>query len=161
MKNMNPGPTLFTTNPQNIYAVFLLFIVANLIMLPMGWLCIKAAKRILRVPRDVLMPVIMLFCLVGAFAMNNTAFDIGIMLVAGVLAWLLEANDIPITPLILGVVLGGMLEEHLVSSLIKADGNVLAFFARPIAAGLGIVTFLIWLSPLLRLRRRSTAGAAA
>jgi putative tricarboxylic transport membrane protein len=78
-----------------------------------------------------------------------------------VLAWVLEANDFPITPLILGVVLGGMLEEHLVSSLIKADGNVLAFFARPIAAGLGIVTFLVWLSPLLRLRRRSTAGAAA
>src|SRR4030095_3667211 len=67
MKNMNPGPTLFTTNPPHISAVFLLFIVANLIMLPMGWLCIKAAKRILRVPRDVLMPVIMLFCLVGAF----------------------------------------------------------------------------------------------
>jgi len=161
MKNMNPGPTLFTTNPQNIYAVFLLFIAANLIMLPMGWICIKVAKRILHVPRDVLMPVIMLFCLVGAFAINNTPFDIGIMLVAGVLAWVLEANGFPITPLILGVVLGGMLEEHLVSSLIKADGNVLAFFARPIAAGLGIVTFLIWLSPLLRLRRRSTAGAAA
>jgi putative tricarboxylic transport membrane protein len=161
MKNLNPGPTLFTTNPQNIYAVFLLFIVANLIMLPMGWLCIKAAKRILRVPRDVLMPVIMLFCLVGAFAMNNTPFDIGIMLAAGVLAWLLEANDFPITPLILGVVLGGMLEEHLVSSLIKADGNMLAFFSRPIAAGLGIVTFLIWLSPLLRLRHRPEAKAAA
>jgi TctA family transporter len=161
MKNMNPGPTLFTTDPQNIYAVFLLFIVANLILLPMGWLCIKAAKRILRVPRDVLMPVIMLFCVVGSFAINNTAFDIGIMLVAGVLAWLLEANGFPITPLILGVVLGGMLEEHLVSSLIKADGNVLAFFARPIAAGLGVVTFAIWLSPLLTWRRRGASGAAA
>lgn len=152
MKNMNPGPTLFTVNPQNIYAVFLLFIVANLIMLPMGWLCIKAAKRILRVPRDVLMPVIMLFCLVGAFAINNTAFDVGVMLAAGVAAYLLESNGFPITPLILGVVLGGMFEENLVTSLIKADGDVLAFFGRPIAAGLGIVTILIWLSPLLKRR---------
>src|SRR5215213_8720172 len=154
MKNMNPGPTLFTTHPERIYSVYLLFIIANLIMLPLGWLCIKVAKRILKVPREVLMPVILLFCIVGSFAINNTAFDIGIMLIAGLFAYLLEANDFPITPLILGVVLGGMLEEHLVSSLIKADGNVLAFFARPIAAGLGVVTFLIWLSPLLRLRRR-------
>ena len=156
MKGMNPGPSLFTTNPQNIYAVFLLFIVANLIMLPLGWLCIKVAKRILKVPRDVLMPVILLFCVVGAFAINNTPFDIGVMLVAGVCAYLLEENGFPIAPLILGVVLGGMLEENLVSSLIKSDGDAWAFFGRPIAATLGVVTILIWLSALLR-RRRKTA----
>src|SRR6188768_600908 len=109
LKNMNPGPTLFTQNPQNIYAVYLLFIVANILMIPLGWLCIKVAKRILRVPRDILMPVILLFCIVGAFAINNTAFDVGIMLVAGLVAWVLEENGFPITPLILGVVLGGML----------------------------------------------------
>jgi putative tricarboxylic transport membrane protein len=152
MKNMNPGPTLFTTNPHNIYAVFLLFIIANLIMLPLGWFCIKVAKRILRVPRDILMPVILLFCIVGAFAINNTAFDVGIMLVAGVVAWLLEENGFPITPLILGVVLGGMLEENFVSSMIKADGNVLAFFSRPIAASLGALTVAVWFWPLLRRR---------
>jgi putative tricarboxylic transport membrane protein len=153
MKNMNPGPTLFTTNPQNIYAVFLLFIVANLIMLPLGYLCIKVSKRILKVPRDVLMPVILLFCVVGAFAINNTTFDTGLMLIAGVVAYLLEENDFPISPLILGVVLGGMLEENLVSSLIKSDGSVLAFFGRPIAATLGVVTILIWVSAVFRRRR--------
>src|SRR3954469_15496246 len=77
MKNMNPGPTLFTTNPQNIYAVFLLFILANIIMIPLGILCIKAAKRILKVPRNVLMPLILLFCIVGTFAINNALFDVG------------------------------------------------------------------------------------
>jgi TctA family transporter len=153
MKNMNPGPTLFTTNPQNIYAVFLLFIIANIIMLPLGYLCIKVAKSILKVPRDVLMPVILLFCVVGAYAINNATFDIGVMLVAGVVAYLLEENDFPISPLILGVVLGGMLEDNLVSSLIKSDGSLLAFFGRPIAATLGVVTLLIWLSPLLRTLR--------
>jgi len=150
MKNMNPGPTLFTTNPQNIYAVYLLFIIANLIMLPLGWLCIKVAKRILRVPREVLMPVILLFCIVGSFAINNTGFDIGIMLIAGLVAYLLEANDFPITPLILGVVLGAMLEDNFVSSMIKADGNLAAFFSRPIAATLGVLTFAIWLWPGVR-----------
>jgi TctA family transporter len=58
-------------------------------MLRLGWLCIKVAKRILRVPRDILMPVIVLFCIVGAFAINNTAFDVGMMLIAGLAAWLL------------------------------------------------------------------------
>src|SRR5258705_9463826 len=90
MKNMNPGPTLFTNNPQNIYAVYLLFIIANLIMIPLGWGCIKVAKQILRVPRSMLMPTIMLFCVVGSFAINNTAFDVGVMLIAGVVAYLLE-----------------------------------------------------------------------
>ena len=150
MKNLNPGPTLFTTNPQNIYAVFLLFIIANLIMLPLGWLCIKAARRILRVPREILMPVILLFCVVGSYAINNTAFDVGVMLVAGVFAWLLEDNGFPITPLILGVVLGRMLEENFVSSMIKSDGDLTAFFARPIAASLGALTLTVWLWPLLK-----------
>ena len=154
MKNMNPGPTLFTTHPERIYSVYLLFIVANLIMLPLGWLCIKVAKRILGVPRDILMPVILLFCIVGAFAINNTAFDVGIMLIAGVVAWMLEENGFPITPLILGVVLGGMLEENFISSMIKADGNLLAFFGRPIAAALGALTILIWFWPLVKRYRR-------
>jgi hypothetical protein len=60
-----PGPALFVNNPQNIYAVYLLFVIANLIMIPLGYFCIKVSKQILRVPRNVLMPVIMLFCVVG------------------------------------------------------------------------------------------------
>jgi putative tricarboxylic transport membrane protein len=159
MKNMNPGPTLFTRDPQNIYAVYLLFILANLIMIPLGWLCIKASKRILQVPRNVLMPVILLFCIVGAFAINNTPFDVGVMLVAGVVAYVLEANGFPVAPAILGVVLGGMLEENFVTSMIKSDGNVLAFFERPIAATLGALTLAAWFLPPVVRRLRQTAGA--
>jgi len=149
MKNMNPGPTLFTTNPQNIYAVFLLFIIANIIMIPLGVLCIKAAKRILKVPRNILMPVILLFCAVGTFAINNALFDIGVMLAAGVIAYVLEENDFPIAPAILGVVLGGMLEENFISSMIKSDSNLLGFVNRPIAAVLAVLTLLVWFTPVV------------
>ncbi len=159
MKNMNPGPTLFTQNPQNIYAVYLLFILANLIMIPLGWMCIKAAKKILKVPRNVLMPVILLFCIVGAFAINNTPFDISVMLIAGVVAYVMERNGFPVAPAILGVVLGGMLEENFVTSMIKSDGNMLAFFARPIAAVLGVLTLLAWFLPPVIRRMRAIAGA--
>ncbi|MDQ3189606.1 MAG: tripartite tricarboxylate transporter permease, partial [Pseudomonadota bacterium] len=155
MKNMNPGPTLFTTNPQNIYAVFILFIVANIIMVPLGILCIKAAKQILKVPRRVLMPLILVFCIVGTFAINNSVFDVGVMLVAGVIAYLLEENGFPIAPAILGVVLGGMLEENFITSMIKADGNLLEFVARPIAATLAAVTVLVWLAPVAIRRLRT------
>ncbi|MBK9116290.1 MAG: tripartite tricarboxylate transporter permease [Betaproteobacteria bacterium] len=159
MKNMNPGPTLFTQNPQNIYAVYLLFIIANLIMIPLGWACIKAAKQILKVPRNVLMPVILLFCIVGAFAINNTPFDIGVMLVAGVAAYVLERNGFPVAPAILGVVLGGMLEENFVTSMIKSDGNLLAFFSRPVAATLGVLTLAAWFLPPAIRRMRAVARA--
>ena len=162
MKNMNPGPTLFTTNPQNIYAVFLLFILANIIMVPLGLLCIKVARRILKVPRSILMPLILLFCIVGTFAINNSLFEVTVMLVAGIVAWVLEANDFPIAPAILGVVLGGMLEENFITSMIKSDGNLAAFFERPIAAALAVLTLLVWFVPLgLRLLRGRRAVVPA
>ena len=157
MKNMNPGPTLFTQNPQNIYAVYLLFIIANLIMIPLGWLVHQGRRSGSCACRaSMLMPVILLFCIVGAFAINNTPFDIGVMLAAGVVAYFLEENGFPVAPAILGVVLGPMLEENFVTSMIKADGNLLAFFARPVAATLGVLTLLTWFPPPLvrKLRRR-------
>ena len=161
MKNMNPGPSLFTTNPQNIYAVFLIFILANIIMIPLGILCIKAARRILKVPRNILMPVILVFCVVGTFAINNTLFDVGVMLVAGLIAYLLEENEFPISPAILGVVLGGMLEENFITSMIKSDGNLMAFFARPIAASLAVVTILVWTLPIVLSRWRANRAQVA
>jgi TctA family transporter len=159
MKNMNPGPSLFTNNPQNIYAVYLLFIIANLIMIPLGWWCIKVSKQILRVPRSVLMPVIMLFCVVGSFAINNTPFDVAVMLAAGLVAYVIEDNGFPVAPAILGVVLGAMLEENFITSMIKSDGGLSAFVDRPIAATLGGLTLAVWFLPLLMRRLRRLAGA--
>jgi putative tricarboxylic transport membrane protein len=158
LKNMNPGPTLFVDNPQNIYAVFIVFILAQLLMLPLGWMAIKAAKQVLRIPAAVLMPLILLFCIVGSFAINNTVFGVVIMLVAGVAAFFMERWGFPVAPTILGVVLGTMLEEQFFSSLVKADGDPAAFFSRPIAATLGVLTIGIWLWPALR-RLRFRAGA--
>lgn len=155
LKDMNPGPMLFVNNPQNIYAVFIVFVLAQLLMLPLGWAAIKAAKRILRIPAGLLMPLILLFCVVGSFAINNTLFGVIVMGVAGVLAFYMERWGFPVAPTILGVVLGTMLEEHFFSSLVKADGQLLVFFERPIAGVLGVMTLLIWLVPLWRRARSS------
>ncbi|MDH5204996.1 MAG: tripartite tricarboxylate transporter permease, partial [Hylemonella sp.] len=99
--------------------------------------------------------IILMFCMVGTFAINNTVFGVGVMLVLGLLAYLMEENGFPIAPAILGLVLGNLLEENFMTSMIKADGHLLAFFERPVSGVLGVVTLALWLSPLvLHLGRR-------
>lgn len=161
VKGINPGPTLFLFNPQTIYAVFLIFILANLLMVPLGWLVIKLARHLLRTPRRVLMPMILIFCIVGAFASNNAAYGIVLMLAFGVLGFFMEENDIPIAPCILGIVIGPILERNFITTMIKSDGAVTAFFERPIAAVLGAVVVIIWLSLLLGVWRRRRADSSA
>jgi len=151
IKGLNPGPMIFITQPEMIYAVFIVFLLANVMMLPLGWVAIKCARQVLSIPTKVLMPIILMFCMVGSFAINNSVFGIGLMLVFGIIGFLMEENDIPIAPAILGLVLGPMLEQNFVTSMIKSDGSFLAFFERPIAAGFGIFTIVIWLVPLVAL----------
>jgi TctA family transporter len=144
MKGMNPGPTVFLHNPQLIYGVFIIFIIANLMLVPLGLVAIKSAKQILRLPRQLLIPIILMFCIVGAFAITNSILAVVILLVLGILGWVLEENGFPVAPIILGMVLGEMLEMNFMTSMIKADGSFLAFFERPIAGVLGAMTLLVW-----------------
>ncbi len=148
MKNLNPGPTLFTNHPENIYAIFMVFILANLVMLPLGWLTVKLATKILKVSSNILMPSILLFCIVGSFAINNSVFGVTLMLLFGLAAFVLEENGFPVAPAILGVVLGKMLEENFVTSMIKSDSDPMVFFTRPIAMWLALGTMVVLLWPL-------------
>jgi TctA family transporter len=142
-------------NASSIYAIFLVFILANLLMLPLGVAAIKGAKQMLRAPREVLMPVILLFCVVGSFAINNSIFGVVLMLAFGLVAYVMEENGFPVAPAILGMVLGAMLEENFISSMIKADGRIFAFFERPIAGALGILTLAVVSIPPLRILFRA------
>jgi TctA family transporter len=163
LKNMNPGPTIFINNPQNIYAIFIVFMLANLVMLPLGWLAVKLATRVLNIARNILMPTILVFCIVGAFAVTNSTLGVVLILCFGVIAFVMEENGFPIAPVILGAVLGKMLEENLVTSLIKSDGDMLVFFTRPIAMWLAAATLVIVTWPLFKslLQQRQGAGAEA
>lgn len=161
MKGMNPGPTVFLNQPELIYAVFITFFIANLALIPLGFIAVRSARQLLRVPRPVLMPIILMFCVVGSFAINNTVFGVTVMLILGLMAYIMEENGFPIAPTILGIVLGSMLEDNFMSSMIKADGNLMGFFERPIAAVLGVTTILIWTLPLILKWRRARTLAAA
>lgn len=144
MQGLNPGPTLFTDQAPTLYAVFITFLIANLLMVPLGLLAIRLAHRILSVPQNILYPVVLVFCMVGAFAINNTVFGIGIMLVFGVIGYFMEENGFPIAPLILGLILGPLIERTLSQASIIARGELLPFFERPVSLILGILAIVIW-----------------
>jgi TctA family transporter len=159
MKGLTPGPQIFINQAPLVYAIFWAFIIANLIMWPLAWLAIKGSGRILRTPRNVLMPIIFLFAMLGSYAISNSFFDVGVMLAFGVLGYLMEEFGFPIAPVILGLVLGRMIEDHFMSSVMKASGQWMPFFDRPLAAALAFITLVIWcaflwrgVGPLLRPR---------
>ena len=149
MKGLEPGPNLFANSPDFLFAIYLVFILANLLMLPLGYLAIRLATRVLYVPQHVLYPLVVGFCIVGAFAINNTHFDVMAMAGFGVLAFIMLLHSIPVAPCILGLVLGNMLENTFMQSMIKSDWDLLSFFDRPISATLGIITLCLWFSPLI------------
>jgi TctA family transporter len=152
MKNVKPGPEIFEKQAVLVYSLYILFILSNLVLLPIGLLAIKAGGFIVRVPQRVLLPMILSACVVGAYAVNESYFDVGIMLAMGVLGFILERWQVPIGPIVLGIVLGGPLEERFIQTLTGADGSPLAFFDRPLAAMLGIAAIGLWAS-LLFLRK--------
>lgn len=161
MKNVTPGPSIFLENAHVLYAVFIAFFVANLLMIPLGWLAIRAAIPILRLPRKILMAPLLLFACLGAYSVENSLFGIGVMLACGIVGYWMEENGYPVGPAVLGMVMGRLVEEHLMTSLIKVQGDVTRFFERPVATALAIFTLLVWLWPLARWLARTMRRRAA
>jgi TctA family transporter len=166
MKDLRPGPEIFEKQPIIVYGLYLIFIIANLVLLPIGLAAIKAGGLVLRVPRRVLMPVILLFCVLGSFAINGSSFDIGVMLAFGLIGFFLERRGVPLGPVVLGIILGGPLEERLIQVLTSADGSAFAFVDRWPARILALIWFALlavtlmqqWKSHLSSPRRSMTQG---
>ena len=159
MKDVTPGPDIFQREDGAlVYSIYFLFLLANLVLLPVGFLAIKAGGALVRVPHRILLPTIILFCVVGSYAVNNSYFDVGVMLAMGLLGFVLDQWRIPLGPVVLGIVLGGPLEERFIGTLNTSDGSLLAFFERPQSLVLGVLSLALWLSPLVTaLRRRKRA----
>ena len=146
MKGLNPGPTLFTEKASSMYALYIVFIIANIIMIPLGIVMIRLATYVLRAPRSAIMPVIVLCCAVGSFATGNNLFAVLTVAAFGVIGYVMQANGYPVAAMVLGIVMGTMVEQSFITSLIKSDGSILPFFERPVSAVLASLTIgaLIW-----------------
>jgi TctA family transporter len=134
MKGLNPGPTLFTERASSMYALYFIFILANLLLIPLGIMMIRVATLVLRAPRSAIMPVVILCCAAGTFAAGNNLFAVACGAVFGIVGFVMDRNGYPVAALVLGLVMGSMVEQNFVTSLIKSDGSILPFFERPVSA---------------------------
>lgn len=163
-KNISPGPGIFDAgeNPGQftlVLSIFLVFILANIFLLPLGYAAIRIGSILVEIPRQLLMPLLVISCIVGSYSMAGSYFDIWVMLAMGLLGFALERFKIPLGPVVLGLIMGGALEHRFIQS-IAGSSDFFAFFSRPIAAILAAVCLALWVLPLLEgtLRKRGSAG---
>jgi putative tricarboxylic transport membrane protein len=148
---LSPGPLVFEKYGSLIYFIFIAMLLSSLCMLFMEIYFMKGFVRILRIPKYYLYPLIVVMCYVGAFGVNNRIFDMIAVLAFGVIGFALKKLDYPLTPIILGFVLGGTLETKLRQGLSANDGNLLLFFKSPIAGTIFTITLVFIVFAILRI----------
>jgi len=132
MYGIKPGPLIFEQSGPQMQGIFLIAVITQFLLLPAGWFGIRAFGLILRLPRAAVLTAVVVFSVVGAYALRNDLFDVWVMLAAGVAGFFLEGRRVPLAPLILGLILGPMVEENLRTGLIKSAGSFTPFVTRPL-----------------------------
>jgi putative tricarboxylic transport membrane protein len=133
MHGLTPGPTLFQKEPDFVWAVIASMFIGNTILLLMNLPMANLWARITLIPFRLLFPIIIMIIIVGTYSLNNSLFDVGAMLVFGIIGYFLKKADFPLAPIILAFVLGELLEKTLIQSLTIFEGDILGFFMRPIS----------------------------
>src|SRR5688572_3465882 len=157
MYNIKPGPFIFQQHPRDMQALFAIAVITQLLLIPAGWAGIKGFGYILRLPRGVVLTGVVVFSVLGSYALRNSMFDVWLMVAFGVLGFFMEMLRVPLAPLILGMILGPMVEENLRVGLINSRGSWTPFFTRPICVVilvmLAATAFVPW---VMRLMSRKT-----
>lgn len=143
MHGLTPGPALFRDSPDFVWAVIASMFIGNLILLVMNLPMAGLWANITRVPFKLLFPIILIVLITGTYTINNSLFDVGVMLVFGVIGYLFKKVDIPLAPLVLTFVLGQLMEDSLMQSLTIVQGDFLSLFARPITGTLFSLSILV------------------
>jgi TctA family transporter len=149
MYNIKPGPLVFVQQGEQVRAIFLIALLVQGLLIPAGYLGIRTFAWMLRMPRGVVLSGVVLFSVLGAYALRNSLFDVWLMAAFGVLGFVLEVWRVPLSPLILGMILGPMVEENLRVGLIKSGGDWTPFFTRPICAAIVGLLLLTLAAPLV------------
>jgi putative tricarboxylic transport membrane protein len=143
---VQPGPMLMVNQPQFAYDVVAITLAASLAILVFGLCLVRPLLWVLRVPRAIIMPVVFVLCVLGAYAIASRVFDIWVMLAVGVVCFVLRRRGYPVAPFVLGLVLGDIVDKSLRRGLVISDGDLTPFFMRPIAgvlAAIAITTVLL------------------
>ncbi len=161
MYEIKPGPLIFQQNPEQIHSIFVIALVTQILLIPCGYAGLKTFGWILRLPRSVVMVAVLVFSVVGAYSLRNSLFDVYLMAGFGLVGFYLESQKTPLAPLILGLILGPMVEENLRTGLIKTEGDLMPFFTRPICAVLVLLLLAAFFAPkaLEWIRKSKEAGS--
>ncbi len=157
---IQPGPRLFIDNPEIFWSVIISMYIGNLVLLLLNLPLIPYIAKLLAVPRQVLIPMILLFSITGVYLVSFNTTDIYIMVGVCILAIGLRLLSFPMAPLLLGFILGGMLEDNLRRALMISDGELNFLWERPITLGIMVITAMVLIVPLLSaLKGRKKANA--
>ncbi|MFQ5846708.1 MAG: tripartite tricarboxylate transporter permease [Candidatus Methylomirabilales bacterium] len=148
IQGLIPGPMLMAENPGFVYSLFVAFLVANLINLVVALSGIRFIVQVLRIPKTFLLPFITTLCILGSYAIRNSLFDSFVMIFFGVLGYLMRRSGFPVVPMLLAMVLGPTIEQHLRLSLIIARGDPSTFVTHPISAAFLVLALLSLTAPL-------------
>jgi putative tricarboxylic transport membrane protein len=155
MNGLTPGPFLFRDHADFVWAVIASLYIGNVMLLILNLPLIGIWVRVLKIPYGILFPMIIVFTLVGAYSIRGSTFDVGLMVLFGVLGYILRKLEIPFAPLALTLVLGPLLERHLRGSLVLSGGDLGIMFRTPISTVLLAITAVFFLFTVLRMQPSS------
>lgn len=133
MQGLTPGPTLFKNNLDLIYGIMISLLVINIFMFIQGKYFVKLFAQVNRIPMEAMIPVLFVMCVVGVFVANNSMFDVKVILIFGAISYVASKLKLPVTPLLLGIVLGPMAEQNFRRALALSKGSCMIFVTKPIS----------------------------
>lgn len=133
MYGMVTGPTLLSKSSDFVCRLYIIMLLANIIILPLGLLSAKVCIKLLSVKNEYIQMAVLLICCIGAYSLNRSYFDVIIMFIAGILGFFFRKFDYPLGPLVLGLLLGGMCETNLRRTLMLSGGSLMRLFTTPIS----------------------------
>ncbi|WP_320122004.1 tripartite tricarboxylate transporter permease [uncultured Sphaerochaeta sp.] len=145
LHGVNPGPMLTFENPEFIPNITAILLLASVAMWICGMLLAKQVVKVLKIPTSIFMPIIGLLCIIGSYAIGLNEFNLYLMLIVGVIAYVLTEQGYPIAPLVIGVILGPMCDENLRRALMVSQGSLAPIFQRPVA----LLLFLVIVATIL------------
>lgn len=146
--NITPGPTLFTDRPEVVWGLIASLLIANIVLLLMNVPMVKIFVRVLQVPAWILLPGVTMISFVGIYSLSGSYFDLLLMVGFGVLGYALRKLDIPTVPVILGILLGGHMENALRRAMVISDGDAMYLVSSPISIGLWIAAIGGFIAPM-------------
>ncbi len=150
MHGMYPGPTLFQTQGVTIYSIVAILMVVNVFMFLQGRVFIRVFANVTRIPTALLLPLLVILCITGAFACNNTTFDVILMLGFAIVGYILVELDFPVTPMVIAMILGPIAESSMRRALSMSDGSWMIFITRPISLTFILISMAALLFPVVR-----------